>query len=238
MANFHTHITVAAVASVSVAIILAGSGIVEPGFAVLLCALGTLGGILPDIDSDHSTSIKIIFHCFAIGLAFLVTFALLSHYSILICLVVWFGVYLAVLFIVQPIFKNFTVHRGVIHSIPMAVFVGCLSSSFCFYFWKYGARESWLVGIFVTFGFMVHLILDEMYSVDLSNAYIKRSFGTACKVYSQQFMLYFAILYGLLVASFFVVPRYIVLKNEIFTLKNYHKIETRLLPNLTQAKSV
>ncbi|PRP48813.1 metal-dependent hydrolase, partial [Bacillus halotolerans] len=111
MANFHTHITVAAVASVSVAIILAGSGIVEPGFAVLLCALGTLGGILPDIDSDHSTSIKIIFHCFSIGLAFLVTFALLSHYSILICLVVWFGVYLAVLFIVQPIFKNFTVHR-------------------------------------------------------------------------------------------------------------------------------
>lgn len=230
MANFHTHITVAAVASVSVSIVLAGAGIVDPGFAVILCLLGTLGGILPDIDSDHSTSIKIIFHCFAVGLAFLVTFAMLAHYSIIVSLLVWFGVYLLVLFVIQPIFKHFTVHRGAIHSIPMAIFVGCISSSFCFYFWGYAARESWLAGIFVSFGFMVHLLLDEIYSVDLSNAQIKRSFGTACKVYSQHFVIPFAILYGLLSASFFIVPHYAVLKDEIFTLKNYHKIEARLLP--------
>jgi hypothetical protein len=39
-----------------------------------------------------------------------------------------------------------------------------------------------LSGGFVFFGGLIHLILDEIYSVDLSNIRIKRSFGTALKI--------------------------------------------------------
>ncbi len=40
------------------------------------------------------------------------------------------------------------------------------------------------LGLFIGFGFIVHLILDEVYSVDLMNKRMKKSFGTALKLYS------------------------------------------------------
>ncbi len=35
----------------------------------------------------------------------------------------------------------------------------------------------------VTIGYIVHLVLDEIYSVDLKNRKIKKSFGTALKLF-------------------------------------------------------
>ncbi|MCP4052348.1 MAG: hypothetical protein GY739_04630, partial [Mesoflavibacter sp.] len=37
-------------------------------------------------------------------------------------------------------------------------------------------------GGFILIGGLIHLLLDEIYSVDLSNVTIKRSFGTALKI--------------------------------------------------------
>jgi hypothetical protein len=42
-------------------------------------------------------------------------------------------------------------------------------------------RRRWLAGGFLLIGFLTHLILDEMYSVDVLGNHIKRSFGTAFK---------------------------------------------------------
>jgi len=42
----------------------------------------------------------------------------------------------------------------------------------------------WLNGVFIALGFIIHLVLDELYSVDLSNARVKNSFGTALKLFS------------------------------------------------------
>ena len=36
-------------------------------------------------------------------------------------------------------------------------------------------------GLFVSVGYVIHLVLDEIYSVDLTGARVKRSFGTALK---------------------------------------------------------
>ena len=41
---------------------------------------------------------------------------------------------------------------------------------------------AWLSGGFVFLGGLIHLLLDEIYSVDLRNIKIKRSFGTALKL--------------------------------------------------------
>jgi hypothetical protein len=41
---------------------------------------------------------------------------------------------------------------------------------------------AWLSGGFILLGGMIHLLLDELYSVDLSNVTVKRSFGTAMKL--------------------------------------------------------
>jgi hypothetical protein len=40
---------------------------------------------------------------------------------------------------------------------------------------------AWLAGGFLLIGFLTHLILDEIYSVDVLGNHIKKSFGTAFK---------------------------------------------------------
>ena len=41
---------------------------------------------------------------------------------------------------------------------------------------------AWLDALFVFLGFVLHLTLDELYSVDFTDRKIKRSFGTALKL--------------------------------------------------------
>ena len=55
---------------------------------------------------------------------------------------------------------------------------------------------AWLVGVFLTGGFLVHLTLDELYSVDLLGARMKRSFGTALKLGSMRQLLGTTALYA------------------------------------------
>ena len=234
MANFKTHITVAAVISTTAAIVLAGAGVVSREFSIVLIFLGALGGIIPDIDSDHSTSLKLIFHSLAISLAFVVIFAIIPHSAILIALLAWLGIYAIVFYLIQPIFKQLTVHRGAFHSLPMAVLACCATAAFCLHIIHYSSKQAWLAGLFVGFGCLIHLLLDEMCSVNLANVKVKRSFGTACKLFSRNFIVSFAVLYALLVASVILAPRYDILKEQIFTEQNYQLIEQHLLPNCPQ----
>jgi hypothetical protein len=48
---------------------------------------------------------------------------------------------------------------------------------------KEPAALAWLTGFFTFIGFIIHLVLDEIYSVDIEGAELKRSFGTALKVF-------------------------------------------------------
>ncbi|UDV01733.1 hypothetical protein J8N69_08890 [Marinomonas profundi] len=44
------------------------------------------------------------------------------------------------------------------------------------------AKTAWGIGGFIFLGATIHLILDELYSIELSGMRIKRSFGTAMKL--------------------------------------------------------
>jgi hypothetical protein len=46
------------------------------------------------------------------------------------------------------------------------------------------AWDSWLAGLFVALGYLTHLCLDEIASVDLLGNRLRRSFGTALKPFS------------------------------------------------------
>lgn len=69
MANFKTHITGAAAASWVGAVGLHGLDVVPADQVMLLTLTGALGGILPDIDSDNSYPLSIIFFSFTCWLA-------------------------------------------------------------------------------------------------------------------------------------------------------------------------
>ncbi|MGR9114542.1 MAG: metal-dependent hydrolase, partial [Gammaproteobacteria bacterium] len=81
-------------------------------------------------------------------------------------------------------FQKLTVHRGVFHSLLGAIFFGLLTTCISHYFLRWSVLEAWFNGLFLVFGFLVHLCLDELFSVDLANGRMKKSFGTALKLFS------------------------------------------------------
>lgn len=147
-------------------------------------AAGTMGGILPDIDSDHSIPIQIIFSFFAIVLAFLTVFSQAGAYSIAELSLVWIGVYIAIRYVACKMFARFTVHRGIFHSLLAALFFWFLATAVSYHLFALSALGAWLAGCFVCMGYIIHLVLDELYSVDLMGATFKKSFGTALKIVS------------------------------------------------------
>lgn len=181
MANFRTHFFVAAGASGVLALTCLTAGVAQKSDTPVLFALGTLGGLLPDIDSDHSVPIKIAFTLLAFWLAFLAVFRFIGHYTVLELALLWLATFLLVRYGVLETFNRFTVHRGAFHSLLAAVFFGLGTASLAYRLLEQAAASAWLYGSFITLGYVVHLLLDECFSVDLFNRRIKRSFGTALK---------------------------------------------------------
>jgi membrane-bound metal-dependent hydrolase YbcI (DUF457 family) len=184
MANFNTHLGVAIVASSGVALLAIDARIITITEALWMITFGTIGGMLPDIDSDNSRLIKMIFNALGI-LALLAVITVFKYrYQPYILLLIATAVYLLVRYFLLALFVRFTNHRGIFHSLLTAVFFTLLMVCIACYFLRWDILHCWLSGVFIGFGFIVHLLLDELYSVDLSNRRMKKSFGTALKLYS------------------------------------------------------
>lgn len=182
MANFNTHISIAAIASGLAATALLKLDAVSESEAILVSFLGTLGGILPDIDLKYSHPSRIIFNFLGILASFVAVFAFQETFSIIELWMTAVMVFLLVRYPIWLAFDKFTTHRGAVHSILTATFLLYLTSSFAFHVFHQTALFSWLCGFFMFFGFILHLALDELYSVDFVGNRLKRSFGSALKI--------------------------------------------------------
>lgn len=181
MANFATHFATAAGVSLMGASTYLTIDAVTSNEALLLFAAGILGGILPDVDSDHSRPLQIVFT----GLYFVFVFSLLTSLPKLSIVETWLmlgGVYLLFREALLPFFRDWTIHRGIFHSLLAAVFFAFLTSALLFWLYGISAKLAWLAAMFVFIGYLVHLLLDELYSVDFNNKRLKRSWGTAFKL--------------------------------------------------------
>ncbi|GGO87178.1 membrane protein [Marinobacterium nitratireducens] len=182
MADFKTHTTVAAALSAPLAATAAMTGFADMREAVIYALAGTLGGLLPDIDADDSISIRLVFRLFgalAAGLVVLFWMTTLPHWQVLILAA---AAFLLVLYPLRWLFEQYTVHRGLLHSLLANLLFAAVSVLIGYHLFGLGARAAWGVAGFVFFGATVHLLLDEIYSVDLSGMRVKRSFGTALKL--------------------------------------------------------
>lgn len=229
MANFETHISVAALGSGLLSTACLSAGISDPKETIMLWMLGTVGGILPDIDSDHSYATKMIFTSLAIIFAGLAMLNWIETYSILELWIVCGVSYILIRHISLKLFTKFTVHRGIFHSIATALFFGFGITALSFNFLRLNELLSWLMGFFLFFGFLIHLSLDEMYSVDLMNVRIKRSFGTALKLFDYKNWEISAIMIALTVLVFTFTPNPEKFKNFVLNPKTYKKMQ--LLPD-------
>ena len=85
MANFNTHFAVAGVASAIVSGTLLSMEVVSPNQAVVAFALGTFGGLMPDLDSDNSTAIRVGFTVISLLITTIFVFIKSYSYSIVRC---------------------------------------------------------------------------------------------------------------------------------------------------------
>ena len=186
MANFNTHVSVAAVASLAAAGFVAKAQLISFDQVLWLTLLGTVGGLLPDIDAHNSRPTRLLFNLLAVLGAFVAVQVMQGRHESYWVLAAAAVAYLFVRYGVFEIFNRFTEHRGVFHSLLAAVFFALAATCISDYFLHWDAVLAWLNGLIIAFGFVVHLLLDEIHSVDLTNRRMKKSFGTALKVYHYQ----------------------------------------------------
>lgn len=185
MAGFKTHITTSTVLGIGY-----GAAGYAMGIPLSSCMVGaglcSVAGMLPDLDSDSGVPLRetITFVAATIPMLMIDRF---QHMGFNPEQMVLAGglIYLFVRFVIAGVFKRYTVHRGMWHSIPAALSVGLLAFLICscpdlkVRFFKTGAA---------VLGFMSHLVLDELYSFEWKRGRwrVKKSLGTALKFWSRR----------------------------------------------------
>lgn len=197
VAGFRTHITV----SSALGIVYGGVAVQPLGFqtdaAILAAGLTGVSGMLPDLDSDSGVPVREMF-----GLAAAIVPLLLvprmvhsgmTREAIMASLLLG---YIFIKYVVSNVFRKLTVHRGMYHSVPAMLIAGLVV------YLAYHSPDRnvrFLIASGVMLGFASHLVLDEIYSVDLRGMRIKlkSSAGSAVKFGSSS-LIATATCYGIL----------------------------------------
>lgn len=231
MANFNTHITVAAAASGLMSILCLQVGLATHNEAMLLALTGSIGGILPDVDLQRSYPSRIMFSLIATLAAFAMAFSMENDLSIVELWILGLITFLTIRYPIWMLFHEYSTHRGSIHSITAALTATFVTASLAHHWLGHTAFTSWLVATFMLFGFLIHLILDEIYSVDFSNRRIKRSFGTALKLIDTRKPIKAILLAFLALLAWYGAPSSNHFWDTLTSKETYQIIQARMLPD-------
>lgn len=229
MADFKTHLIGAAAVSGITATALMLADVLPQGQIINCFILGTIGGLLPDIDSESSVPFRVAFNILGVLAGFLAVLNLGKQYSLAELIVVWILAFAAIRVGVCMLVSRYTVHRGLVHSIPAALAFGLGVVLIASYLLGKTPVFAWMAGSFVTLGFLVHLLLDECYSVNLMGVSLKRSFGTAFNLGSFNQPLGTLLLYLLVVVLYLNAPPPTALLERLAQ-GRYTALADRLLP--------
>jgi hypothetical protein len=89
---------------------------------------------------------------------------------------------------------------------------------------------AWLAAGFMSIGFLTHLILDEIYSVDVMDTRIKASFGTALKLVDAKHWGHSAAMAAATVLAFMLTPPTKIFVENITSRGLWTELHHRLLP--------
>tara|TARA_A100001391_G_scaffold199265_1_gene181987 strand:+ start:526 stop:1347 length:822 start_codon:yes stop_codon:yes gene_type:complete len=153
--------------------------------ALLAGGLCSVAGMLPDLDSDTGVPLRetTLFLSAVIPILMVERFRDmgLSHEAMALAAML---IYVTIRFVVVEFFRRYTVHRGMWHSIP-AAFSACVAAYLIMPCPSEAIRVYKSLAVLV--GFLTHLILDEIWSLDFSGRgmRVKKSFGTALKFFGK-----------------------------------------------------
>ncbi len=186
MAGYREHVTVSGLLGVAygcASVFLLGFSLIQAAIAAVLT---WISGMLPDLDSDSGRPIRELFgvtaalapllllqHVYAMGVeGDRAMFFALASYGI----VRYGGAFLL---------SKLTVHRGMFHSIP-ALLISAEVTFLAYHSDEMRVRLLMAVGVAI--GFLSHLVLDEMYSVQWDGARVRlaKSAGSALKFFGPE----------------------------------------------------
>lgn len=209
MPSFNTHISVGVVLGGAALIFIVSNAILPQPGAFLIAVAIAIGSILPDLDSDTSVPFHIASSLLSLAVGTLTYFyfkPLLSNSSEIMFRVII--AVLAVKFVISPIIKKLTTHRGIWHSIPATVII-TLGSFLSLQVIDLNMRMRLYIAVALGAGYLIHLVLDEGSSIFHFRFLIfwspKQSLGSALKLVAESKMLNliaYLIIAVLLIASY------------------------------------
>ncbi len=224
MASFEQHVNGAVIATGVVIVPLHTASLLDVNQSLIALALGLLGGVLPDLDSDNSKPLQVVFKIFSIFLPLLILLSFFGDSPLLYLMGYWVLSSLLLHLTLFSLFVKLSIHRGVIHSIPMGILFGQITTYIFYSFLGYDLSFSTIAGLFLSFGFLVHLLLDEIVSLNAIGLKMKKSFGTAFKLYDSRNLAGTLILYLMIIGFYFLLPVKVGIFIDIFEIIKNVKI--------------
>lgn len=233
MANFTTHIAAGTVAAGALATLTLAADVVAPENLVAVTMAGVLGSVLPDIDLKESRPSRAMFAGLAVFFSFAVLFSFAMKYSIAELWLLWLGTLVFVRYALHAAFHRLSVHRGIWHSLLAAVFSAAATAIVFRYALGKHEGVAWLAAGFLFIGYLVHLVLDEIYAVDVMDTRIKSSFGTALKLYDRRHPRASAAMAVAAAAAIWLAPSTKAFVEGISSRDLWAGLSARLLPHET-----
>ncbi|MBF0125760.1 MAG: metal-dependent hydrolase [Magnetococcales bacterium] len=230
MAAFGVHIGVAAVTGGVGVTTLMAAGLADSQTALLCFFTSLIGGVLPDVDADDSIPLNLALTCFALISSFFVMFSRVGTHSILESILLWLGTFLVVKLVIFEGFRRATTHRGLWHSLPAGVLCAGVTAWLSSHLFHLPPLSGWLAGLTLLAGFVVHLLLDELYSLNLLSAGgASHALGSAFKLHAGNLWVTGA-LYLAVVLILALTPGLTDMLHAVFNPTTVQEVRGRFLP--------
>jgi hypothetical protein len=179
------------------------------GAAISVAVYCALGGAIPDLDSDSGIPAREMFNLVSVFFPLLLYHRLeqegLTSEQVFACMV---GIYLVIRFGLKRLFRKFTVHRGMFHSVPVMIIFGLvvyLTGSQTAAAEAPGVNQDMrhfhraVLGVAAAIGVLTHLVLDEIWAVNWEGLtiHLNQFAGSAVKLWSSS-LVATSITYGIL----------------------------------------
>lgn len=221
MASFRSHISLGIASG-----ILGGTALVslavldKPNFLLVVFVAAVLGSALPDMDSDSGIPFHISFGSFAVVAAALTGSAAYQETpDDLLRIALWgIGAFGFVYLILGYVFKRFTRHRGMAHSLPAALLAGLVTFFLAVHF-SFADMEAFVLAVAMITGYVGHLVLDELYAaVNFHGTPFvpNKSLGSALKLFSDDKIINLAVYSAILFLSAGHVGRFVNLAERFW----------------------
>jgi hypothetical protein len=198
MASYRGHLLFSSALGIAYGGLAAWQLSVGRGPILLGAGLTAVGGLLPDLDSDSGVPVRATFGLLGVVAPLLLLRSLLHDNAPLDETIVLVALaYVVIRYVLSHLFKHLTVHRGMFHSLPAMVIAGMIV-----FLMDNGSDLTGRLFLSggVMIGFLSHLVLDELCSVDFMGMHLKKSAGSALKLASKSLpatLICYGILAGL-----------------------------------------